>query len=111
MVIALTVAQFATAADCGQWNTEGFFGSARVGDVRACLDAGAGTDARDRDGNTPLHEAAENENPAVIQALLDAGADASARDGSKKTPWDYAAENSALRGTDVYWRLHEARFE
>ena len=34
-----------------------------------------------------------------------------ARDGSNKTPFDLAKENSALKGTDVYRRLNEARFE
>ncbi len=38
---------------------------------------------------------------AMIAALIDAG----------ETPFDYTKDNKALRGTDVYWRLNEARFE
>ena len=62
-------------------------------------------------GHSPLHHAARfANNPAVIEALLSAGADASARDPNGKTPWDYAQENEALRGTDAYWLLNDARF-
>ena len=62
--------------------------------------------ARDRDGDTPLHNAARfNDNPAVITALLDAGADAAARDDEGKIPWDYVKERDALRGADA-WRLN-----
>ena len=32
------------------------------------------------------------------------------KDKSGKTPWDYAKENPALKGTEVYRRLKEARF-
>ena len=33
-----------------------------------------------------------------------------ARNAVGKTPWDSAQENEALKGTDAYWRLNEARF-
>lgn len=75
------------------------------------LEAGADLNARDEVGQTPLHAAAGSETPAVVNALLEAGADANARDGSNKTPFDFAKGNSAIKGTDVYWRLNEARFE
>ena len=45
------------------------FDAARNGtpaDIAALLNAGADPKARDRHGNTPLHSAASNENPAVI---------------------------------------------
>ena len=80
--------------------------------VDALLEGDADVDARDENGLTPLHlAAAHSETPAVVNALLEAGADANARDGSNKTPFDFAKGNSAIKGTDVYWRLNEARFE
>ena len=48
--------------------------------------------------------------PAVITALLDAGADPKARNATGKTPWDHAKDNEALKGSDAYWRLNDARF-
>ena len=67
--------------------------------------------ARDEEESTPLHFAASrSEVPAVVQVLLDAGADAAARDSKGKVPWDYAKANSALKGTEIYWRLNEERF-
>ena len=61
---------------------------------------------------TPLHAAAFfNNNPAVIEALIAGGADMKARTKGGKTPFHYAKDNKALWGTDVYWRLNEARFE
>ena len=75
------------------------------------LDAGADIEARDRWGRTPLHWAALfSKNPAVITALLDAGADPKARNATGKTPWDHAKDNEALKGSDAYWRLNDARF-
>lgn len=81
-------------------------------DISRLLEAGADVHARDESGWTLLHAAAvSSKAPAVVNALLEAGADANARDGSNKTPFDFAKGNSAIKGTDVYWRLNEARFE
>ena len=47
----------------------------------------------------------------VIEALLEAGANPMAPNVGGKTPWDFAQDNEALKGSDAYWRLNEARFE
>ena len=60
---------------------------------------------------TPLHHAASGtHNPAVISALLEAGADPKAQNREGKIPWDFAKDNSAIKGTDVWWKLSDARF-
>ena len=48
--------------------------------------------------------------PVAAQLLLDRGANITARDKDGNLPIDYAKVNEALKGTDVYWRLHDARF-
>ena len=74
----------AIGANCEGWNTRdtrNYFQFATVGDIENCLHTGADPNARDRNGSTPLHNAAQsNLNPAVIEALLEAGADPNARD-------------------------------
>ena len=74
--------------DCAAWNSEAFFETASTGDVRACLQAGADPEARDENGWTPLHVAA---NADIVAALLEAGADPKARDKDGDTPLHYAA--------------------
>jgi cytohesin len=47
----------------------------REGTVKALLDAGADTEAKDEDERTPLHIAAAGTgNEGIVKALLDAGA-------------------------------------
>ena len=80
--------------------------------VTALLQAGANLEARDEYRGTPLHRAAElSKNPAVIKVMLDAGADTAARNAAGKTPWDLVQVNDALKGSDAYWRLNDARFK
>ena len=67
--------------------------------------------ARDKDGETPLHWAASGGSPAVVDLLIARGADMKAEDDEGKTPADYAGENEALKGSDAYWRLNEARYD
>ena len=109
--------------------TDDLFKAAESGtasEVKAALSAGADPGARRgfADG-TPLHAAATTgSNPSVITALIEAGADPAARDDMGFTPFDYAREgggaqgwpvggpgNEALKGTEAYWLLNEARFE
>ena len=72
---------------CKDWNTYSFFSEANEADVSRCLREGASVNARDEDGDTPLHNAAiYSKNPAVITALLNAGADVNARDKDGDTP-------------------------
>ena len=86
-------------------------GPSVVAIVKALIEAGADLEAV-YNGETPLHKAARsNKNPLVVKALLDAGADPKARNRKGRTPFDLAENNEALRGTDVYWRLNEARFQ
>ncbi len=80
--------------------------------VTALLQAGADLEARDKYRGTPLHRAAElSNNPAVIKVLLDAGANTAARNAAGKTPWDLVQVNDALKGSDAYWQLNDARFQ
>jgi len=79
--------------------------------VKALLDAGADPKARDKDGWTPLHFAAQfSKSPEVVQALLDAGSDPSAKSESGLIPVNLIKNDSPLKGTDIYWELNNARF-
>ena len=98
-------------ASCDEWNTARFFEHADAATVSRCLGDGADVRARDGNGMTPLHFAATHARaPGAIQTLLDAGADASAMDSQGKTAWHHARDNPALKGTEIYWRLNEERF-
>ena len=88
--------------------------------VTALLNAGANLAATDSEGWTPLHAAAaHSQTPAVVTALLDAGANSKAKaksllsfiPGFSTSPWDLAKDNTALHGTEVYERLHEAHLK
>ncbi len=71
--------------------------------VRALLEAGADPTARDQDGDTPLHIAANwTDDVAILDALLDAGADVRAANDDGERPVDLAWD---IRGREAYWRL------
>ena len=69
------------------------------------------TEARAEGGFTPLHFAASQGAAEAVNALLDAGANAKARDENGGLLFDLAESNEKLKGTDAWWRLHDARFE
>ena len=83
--------------------------------ITALIEGGADPNARTKDGFTPLHMAAQHNSnpsvPSVVMALVEGGANPAAIDIDGFTPFDYALENDALRGTDAYWLLSDARFE
>ena len=80
--------------------------------IVALTTVGADHGARNETDDTPLHRtAAENASPSVIKALIEGGAEPGARTESGEMPFDYAKNNKAVRGTNAYWRLNEARFE
>ena len=79
--------------------------------MKILLKAGADPNARAELGITPLHTAAlQSENPAVVEALLAAGANPKAKADGGVTPVELIPDDSPLHGTDVYWRLNEARY-
>ena len=82
-----------------------------TGTVKLLVDAGADPNARAELGLTPLHVAARNnKNPLEVEALLDAGADPKAKADGGIIPVELIPDDSPLQGTDVYWRLNEARY-
>lgn len=64
----------------------GVFPSLHV--VKVLLDCGADPDSRDFDNNTPLHIAAQNNCPAIMDALIEAGAHMDATNAFKKTAYE-----------------------
>ena len=75
---------------CAGWGTSGSE-AAEIESIRACLAAGADPDPRDKDGRTPLHDAAQGGRMEVVEVLLAAGADPDARSESGSTPLHKAA--------------------
>ena len=86
-----------------------FAGTAEA--IAALLHAGAHLEARNGDGDTPLHLAALGGTAEAVMALLKAGADPKVRNNSDELPFDYASDNEKLQGTDAYWELYQAQFE
>ncbi|KAI1693124.1 ankyrin repeat domain-containing protein [Ditylenchus destructor] len=61
--------------------------------VSHLVSEGAAINARDNNGQTPLHIAAANENPTIATTLIIAGADVNAKDKDGLTPLHIAAAN------------------
>ena len=82
----------AWASHCATWDDTGFFRTATVEDVAACLRSKVDLTDRDPHGRTPLHIAAmHNEHSLVITALAASGADVRMRDRRDHTPLHSAA--------------------
>jgi len=84
------------------------FGSVLI--VQKLIDEGAMLEARDRNGYTALHWAAKKGMPAKLRVLVAAGADIKAKTRNGMLPADFADGNPLIQGSDVYWILHDARF-
>ncbi len=66
--------------------------SSAVAEVELLLKAGADVNAKNTNGMTPLHGAAQmNPSPAVLEVLLKAGADVNAKNPGGWTPLHAAA--------------------
>ena len=82
---------------------KGMFEAVYDGDVALCeqyLDAGCDVNARDGNGNPPLHSAASLHRPDLCTLLLQRGADVNKRGRNDFTPlhrccrWEYAAQHA-----------------
>ena len=85
--------------------------------VEALIIGGADPNSRTDNDDTPLHLWARSdfgpEKRDSVAVLLDAGADARVRNTRDETPWDVLQQSAnldAVRGSDAYWLLNDARF-
>lgn len=68
--------------------------------VDTALGLGARIEARNQEGRTPLHAAAEAANDETFVRLVERGADLGARDGSGRSVEDLLGESTASAGSD-----------
>ncbi len=97
--------RIADPTTCMNWNTSAFSRLALPAEFELCLGLGEDVSERDSDGNTPLHLAAQAENPSAMTLLLGAGADISARNNLGATPLHMVVDNE---GAEVVTVLLEA---
>ncbi|KAJ3215493.1 hypothetical protein HDU67_000351 [Dinochytrium kinnereticum] len=68
--------------------------------AEAMVKAGVGLEARDRDGDTALHIAADKGDVGIVRRLIELGASQDAKNNEGKTPKDRAT----VKGHSRYWR-------
>jgi len=79
------------ATTAGRRRAAGVLRPARVANREALLGAGATIDARNAEGQTPLHLVVERENVAGVELLLARGADRTLLDNNGESAFDVAS--------------------
>lgn len=77
---------------CENWNTPEFARDGNVQAVAACVASGRDVNARNEQGQTPLHHAVANRDSAIVAWLLDAGANTGAANLRNETPLHHAVQ-------------------
>ena len=77
-------AEAVSQVSCDKWNTAAFFKDAGLAALSRCLET-KNPNARNENGRTPLHYAAQGGAPEFVAALAAAGAHVNARD--KRGGW------------------------
>lgn len=71
----------------------------QVQTIQCLLDAGAGINAQDKNGATPLHRAVRTRCAAAVKCLLQRGSDAKLKNKPGSTPFHLAVQNTGRGGT------------
>ena len=94
--------QDAPPSNCTNFYGQEFWKYASTADVEAALDRGTNVNARDENGNTPLHIVARyNREPAQVDLLLENGADVNAKNYNEITPLNFAVTELLLGVREV----------
>lgn len=82
---------------CSKWLTMSFYANATKADIARCLEEGADINGRSPDDFTPLHWAAMEGSPDLVELLVESGANLDARSPDGFTP--------------LYWATIKEKFE
>ena len=80
---------------CENWSMRAFAGVADAGTVAGCIESGWDVNARNADGDGPLHQAVRAQDSTMVALLLDAGADVDAANNAGATALVTVSENSS----------------
>jgi cytohesin len=83
-------------------------GDGDLAGVQALLDAGVDVNAKDENGQTPLHHAVRYDHKEIAELLIDKGADVNAKDNSGNTPLDLAIRYEKFETADLL-RTHDGK--